>query len=247
MPEHIDLPPIVWLDLDDTIVDFHANSHRALQRLWAEDTRINRLFPTTADWIDCYEHHNTRLWQQYSAGLIERSYLRTQRFILPLTQAGMPLSEASAYAAEWDVKYLDILAQERQLIPGSMDLLRHLKDSGVTIGCLSNGFQDVQYRKIRNCGLEPWFDIVVLSDHIGVNKPDIRLFRHAMKVTDHHNPADHLMIGDNILTDISGALHAGWQAIYFRRTTSFPEAPYGATEVNTLAEIISLTAPAVTP
>lgn len=64
----------------------------------------------------------------------------------------------------------------------------------------------------------PYIDIVVLSDDIGVNKPDVRLYRHAMERTGISDPEAHLMIGDNPSTDIAGALAAGWHAMLLSDT-----------------------------
>lgn len=71
----------------------------------------------------------------------------------------------------------------------------------------------MQHRKIHTVGLDTMIDLTVLSDDIGVNKPDPRLYRHAMERTGLTDPARHLMIGDNPATDIDGALRSGWRAI----------------------------------
>lgn len=208
---------VVWLDLDDTIIDFETNSRRALHRLWELEPPVNQAFASPEEWAETYERHNRQLWHLYGHGRITRGHLRMQRFILPLTEARIDLPTATGLARRYDTFYLDLLAEERALIPGSTELLQHLRRRGVTIGCLSNGFKEVQFRKIRNCGLEPWFDIVVLSDHIGINKPDRRLFDHAASLTSHPGSEAHLMIGDNADTDIAGAVGAGWSAIHFLR------------------------------
>ncbi len=116
-------------------------------------------------------------------------------------------------ARRYDTLYLDYLAREKALMPGAIDLLRTIRDRGLRIGCLSNGFKEVQFRKIRTAGLEPWIDLVVLSDDIGVNKPDRRIFEYAMERSGDTDPTHHLMIGDNPDTDIRGALGAGWHAV----------------------------------
>lgn len=212
---------VVWLDLDDTIIDFTTNSRHALERLREREPLLTRLFPTAPEWVDLYEHHNHALWDAYSRGGITRQLLRHERFRRPLAEAGATTEEAAEAANRYDTLYLDLLAEETALIPGSMELLRFLRKMGVKIGCLSNGFTEVQFRKIRNCGLEPWFDLVVLSDDIGFTKPDIRLFRHAMEHSGYPDPASHIMIGDNAKTDIAGAIGAGWAAIQYLR---FPQA-----------------------
>lgn len=231
---------VVWLDLDDTVIDFLTNSRRALERLWREEPLLTRLFPSPQEWTEVYERHNHALWDAYSRGKVTREKLRMERFRLPLAEGGASDEDASEAAVRYDTYYLDLLAEERELIPGSLELLQFLRSSGVKIGCLSNGFKDVQFRKIRNCGLEPWFDIVVLSDDIGFTKPDVRLFEYAMRKSGYPSPSGHLMIGDNASTDIAGAISAGWEAIQFLRSPDSPRASGCRWQFNSMSAIAEL-------
>ncbi|MBQ5751144.1 MAG: HAD-IA family hydrolase, partial [Bacteroidaceae bacterium] len=81
---------------------------------------------------------------------------------------------------------------------------------------LSNGFIEVQHKKLQSAGIGHYFERMVLSDEIGINKPDRRLFDYALEVT-HSQAADTLLIGDNYDADIMGAMQAGWGQIYFDR------------------------------
>lgn len=206
------LTDMVWLDLDDTLVDFRTNSRRALARLYKERL-LTPYFSDCERWIETYEYHNHILWSDYAAGNIDQPTLRMERFRLPLTDGGASDSTARQLSEEFDTLYLDFLAEETALVPGCIKLLTRIKEAGLPVGILSNGFTEVQHRKITNCGLLPYIDTIVLSDDIGVNKPDVRLYRHAMQRSGFDIPERHLMIGDNPYTDITGALDAGWQAI----------------------------------
>lgn len=231
----------VWLDLDDTLIDFTTNAAAALSRMWQEQDVLQRLFTSAARWEERYEHHNQALWAQYSRAEIERDYLRMERFRRPLVEAGLPDAEARQLSTAYDPYYLDLLAQGKVLMPGAIELLEWLRSQSYTIGILSNGFKEVQHRKIRNAGLEPYIDIVVLSDDIGINKPDPRIYRYAMERAGQPDPSAHLMIGDNPDTDIAGALAAGWNAIWYlpeRAGKSLADRfPPGATLVRTLSDI----------
>lgn len=227
---------VVWLDLDDTLIDFKSNSRAALIKLW-ERYKFDRLWPEAEKWIEAYERHNIPLWVDYSVGLIPASMLRTERFRRPLTEAGMPEDEALVLCPELDPGYLDILAGETRLVPGARELLEWLRRHGLIIGILSNGFADVQYRKLENTGLAPLVDLVVLSDDIGINKPDTRLFRHAQSRTPWPDtPEAHLMIGDNPATDIGGALAAGWSAVWLNRRGADPH-EVSAPTISDLSEL----------
>lgn len=233
----------IWLDLDDTLIDFQANAHASLAQMYRDEPLLRTLFPDADTWAHIYETHNHRLWDLYSRAEITQPELRIERFRRPLAQAGLPDRQATETAERYDTLYLDILAEQRRMIPGAIELIKTLKsNSDVKLGILSNGFKEVQYRKIDNTGLAPLIDIVVLSDDIGINKPDPRLFDHAMRRAGDLSPSHHLMIGDNPSTDIAGAIGAGWNAIWFHRPDTFTDAaaPAGSIEIGTLDQVIDL-------
>lgn len=203
----------VWLDLDDTLIDFKANSAEAL-RLTYGHFNLQRYFPTLEEWAESYMKHNHALWDRYNRAEITQEYLRVHRFLDPMAERmDITEEEFAGMAAQMDSKYLDFLAAQKKLMDGAMELVDTLRAYGYRIGVLSNGFSDVQHRKIRTAGLEGKIDLTVLSDDIGINKPDFRLYRHAMELAGDTDPGHHLMIGDNPSTDIAGAIGAGWGAI----------------------------------
>jgi putative hydrolase of the HAD superfamily len=67
---------------------------------------------------------------------------------------------------------------------------------------------------MHTAGIDSYFDAVILSEDIGVNKPDCRLYRHAL---DHTTSAleESIMIGDMFDTDIAGAANIGMDSIYY--------------------------------
>ena len=226
----------VWFDLDDTLIDFVANSRTSLAIVYDTLPQLQALFAGSDRWIERYEYHNHRLWDLYSRAEIERDYLRMERFRLPLTEAGMADSEARLLSEYLDTYYLDTLAGQTAMVEGAVELLKAVRAQGdIKIGVLSNGFADVQYRKIANTGLTDLIDITVLSDDIDVNKPDRRLFDYAAAKAGSPTPGSNLMIGDNALTDIAGALGAGWHAIWLN-LRSAKSAP-GCAIARTAAEI----------
>ena len=208
----------VWLDLDDTLIDFRANSLLAL-RLTYTDCRLDRYFSSCDEWTESYMHHNHALWDRYNRAEITQDYLRMHRFLDPIRER-TPMSEAefATEARAMDTIYLDHLARQKCMVDGAMQLIDHLRAHAYNIGILSNGFTDVQHRKLHTVGLDSKVDLVVLSDDIGVNKPDPRLYLHAMQRAADTDPAHHLMTGDNPDTDIAGALRSGWRAIHYSPT-----------------------------
>lgn len=233
----------VWFDLDDTLIDFRTNSRAALRIVYDSVEPIRLLFADAEAWTERYEFHNHRLWDQYSRAEIDRDTLRMERFRLPLAEAGMTDAEARRLSEFLDTYYLDRLAEQKNLIPGAIELIDAIKNRwpDIRIGVLSNGFADVQHRKICNAGLQDKIDLTVLSDDIDVNKPDRRLFEHAARMAASEQPDSNLLIGDNPTTDIAGALGAGWHAVWFDRTgdAPAPDAPH-CTRATALPAILPL-------
>ena len=206
----------VWLDLDDTLIDFHANSQAAL-RLTYDECHLDRYFASCDEWVDSYMRHNHALWDRYNRAEITQAYLRMHRFLDPVSEKCPSVCEASFVdeANRLDRVYLDLLARQKSLVDGAKELVEYLRAHSYNIGVLSNGFTDVQHRKMHTVGLDTLVDVVVLSDDIGVNKPETRIYAHARERAGVTDPSAHIMIGDNPATDIAGALRAGWRAVLY--------------------------------
>lgn len=229
----------IWIDLDDTIWDFRQNSWNSLELVYHE-ARLNKAFDSVDDWRNAYLQNNHRLWTLYNAGSITKDFLMMERFRVVLVNAGYSDSDARQLSPQLSDMYLDRLARTDLLVEGARDLLDHLKAKNYKLGIISNGFREVQYRKMQSSNISGYFDAVVLSDDIGVNKPDRRIFDYAINIAG-SSASKSLIIGDNPTADIEGALSAGWHAIYFNQNkTNKDPAPAGATEVTSLKAVTDL-------
>ena len=123
------------------------------------------------------------------------------------------------------------------MIPHTLELLEYLHQK-YPLTIVSNGFSEVQYRKMDNTNISQYFAHVVLSDHIGIQKPNIGIFEHALKVNQ-CKAEEVIMIGDNYDIDILGAKNANMDQIYFSETWAGEpnEANYS---VSNLKQIISI-------
>ncbi len=226
----------VWVDLDDTIWDFKSNSWEALAHVY-EYAGLEAAFGDVDTWRNTYQENNHRLWLLYNVGKITKEFLMVERFRKVLADAGYDNEETIKMSAELSDVYLDKLASLKTLVPGARELLDYLKSRGYKIGVISNGFYEVQHRKMESSDIIDYFDAVVLSDDIGVNKPDKRIFDYALQKSNAEAQST-LIIGDNPDTDIVGAVGAGWYAIYFNRNGEGAELNnIDAIEVYNLVEI----------
>lgn len=203
----------MWFDLDDTLWDMTGNSDIALRILYERDAAVRRAYGHRGmqAWSDCYHEVNARLWRQYDSGDISRDTLRLERFALPLQAGGLSRAEAEEASRRLDGDYLLHLGNCEATIDGAREAVAALRDAGVPMGIVSNGFREVQYRKLRSAGLDGIFNPIVLSDDVGINKPDPQFFHNACRIAG-VTPARCVIIGDNARTDIAGALQAGWGA-----------------------------------
>ena len=227
----------IFIDLDDTIWDFTANSHVSLEIMY-RDLDIARIYPDYDAFSSAYYAKNSELWALYHHGKIEKDFLIIERYAHLLRTIGYNDID-NRLAQRMNEYYLDTLALQTQLVPYAIELLDYLTRRGYNLYILSNGFIEVQHKKLQSAGIEDYFERIVLSDEIGINKPDRRLFDYALEVT-HSQAADTLMIGDNYDADILGAMQAGWGQIYFDRNHRGITAQEPQHTVHSLKEVMDI-------
>lgn len=204
----------IFFDLDDTLFDFSSASLVSLRNLWDETAMLQSKFTSAEAFIDEYHIHNKRMWQLHESGLITAEFLKGERFRLTVAPERGD-TEIQQISRGLNDRYLWLLGECNATCTGAKELLDSLSGKNL-IGALTNGFTEVQYRKLHNTGLDRYIQRMVISDEIGIQKPDPRLFRYAEMATG-ANRENIVMIGDNPDNDVSGAINAGWKAIYYDR------------------------------
>jgi putative hydrolase of the HAD superfamily len=234
MKQYTDL----FIDFDDTLYDTHGNSVIALRELF-DVLHLEQWFPDAQVFYDRYWEANIDLWTRYSRGEITRDYLIVERFRLPLSY-GDGLEPTEQYCLDASDLFLDLCSSKPGLVEGARELMDYLKAKGYRLHMCSNGFHEVQYKKLRSCGLDNHFDTIVLSEDAGVNKPSPLFFDYAIQTTGAQKSTT-LMIGDNFQTDILGAKRYGLDTAYFNRFPDYPAAEpvtYEVTQLRQLMEIL---------
>jgi len=192
----------LFIDLDDTLWDIHQNARECLHEIY-RDYGFDEFYTTFEDYYNVYFPGNNYLWGLYREGKINKDELIVERFLLPLRPFGI---DDPAYAKSVSDDFLERTTHKTKLIDGTIDLLEYLKPK-YRMYILSNGFSEVQHKKIENSGLRPYFDNVILSEDAGRNKPHPDFFTYALEVSNSRRD-ETLMIGDSWDADIVGAYNS---------------------------------------
>ena len=227
----------LFLDFDDTLYDTHGNAVIALQELFVA-LHLGDYFPDPTLFYDEYWKANIDLWTRYSKAEITRDYLIVERFRRPLS-FGKGLEPTEDYCLKASDLFLDYCSTKPGLVEGARELVDYLKKKGYRMHICSNGFHEVQYKKLQSCGLYELFDTIILSEDAGANKPSQQFFDYAFKISK-ASKASTLMIGDNFNTDILGAKQAGLDTAYFNRFPDYPAPEPVTFEVTSLHQLMEI-------
>lgn len=200
----------LFFDLDRTLWDFEKNSENALRQIF-EETGTHKRIESFDRFQRVYKSENAQLWKKYGKGKITKEYLRDARFSRTLMKFEIYDNELSKQLGQ---SYLDVSPHQTQLFPNAIDTLAYLKELGYEMHIITNGFKEVQHIKLEKSGLTPFFDVILCSEEVGVNKPDPAIFSHAIQKTGAH-PSNSVMIGDDFEVDIMGAIRSGIHGVHF--------------------------------
>jgi len=202
----------VLFDLDDTLFDHAGCARDAL----AATQRCHRSL--SAMTFDALERTHATLLEELHAdvmlGRVPLEEARRERFRRLLAVCGADVDDD--LAAHVASTYRDAYLGARRPTAGTAALLAAVKQRA-RIGIISNNLLEEQQEKLRVCELESFVDALVVSEVVGVSKPDPEIFRVALDRL--HCPApEAVMVGDSWTADIAGARAAGIRAVWFNPT-----------------------------
>jgi len=226
----------LFFDLDHTLWDFETNSKETIQELYTTH-RLAELGIVDFDgFYDTYSAHNHRLWDRYTKGFIKQEELRWKRVYLSLLDFKVANEQLAKEMAQ---AYLEILPNKKHLFPYTIEILDYLKQKDYKMHLITNGFESVQFKKIKNSGIADYFIEVITSESSNSLKPHKDIFEYALKNAN-ATVTDSIMIGDNESADIQGGINVGMDTIFVNHIQTTPTIPatYTITHLKELETIL---------
>lgn len=225
----------VFLDLDDTILDFHKAEHLALSKSLKELGITPR-----PDILNRYSEINLWHWKQLELGRLTRNEVLTGRYRRLFEEF-----EIDASAEDAQALYEHNLSIGHYFMPGAEELLEKLHGK-YRLYIASNGTATVQHSRIKSANLARYFDDIFISQEIGADKPSHEFFKRVFEKIPDARKSETVIMGDSLTSDIRGGENFGIETIWFNPkhkknytlTTENPVHP--GYEIDVLSEILNI-------
>jgi YjjG family noncanonical pyrimidine nucleotidase len=206
----------VFFDLDHTLWDFDKNSESTF------DVILKNRHPKIK--IDAFMQRyvpiNQACWKLYQYDKITHQELKYNRLKYTFDALGYLISDVQIERLA--LEYIEFLPENNQLFEGAIEILDYLSPK-YNLHIITNGFANVQSRKLNNSNLSAYFQTVTNSEMAGVKKPNPLIYEHALDLAK-TKKENSIMIGDCLEADVQGALDAGLDAVFFNeKMISVPE------------------------
>ncbi len=202
-----DIVTDIFFDLDHTLWDFEKNSALTFERLLV-DFEVSISLEV---FLEAYIPINLKYWRMYRNGEVSKETLRYER--LKYTFDQLSYNATDRLIQDMADQYMEVLTTYNHLFPGTHELLNYLQPK-YRLHIITNGFTEVQGKKMKNSQIDQYFEVLVDSELAGVKKPHPKIFKTALDMAG-VSAAKSLMIGDSLEADILGAKAAGLQVLHF--------------------------------
>lgn len=197
----------VFFDLDHTLWDFERNSALTFRKIFSESA----VGMDVDAFLKVYIPINLRFWKLFREGRIDQQELRFLRLKTAFDALGHPATDS--FVRYVSNEYIAHLSSYNHLFPNTIEILDYLSPK-YRLHIVTNGFQEIQDKKLRNSGIARYFDQVINSEMAGAKKPDPLIFRLALSRANAVAERS-IMIGDSIEADILGAKAVGLNVLHF--------------------------------
>ncbi len=222
----------LFIDLDGTIFNFLKAENAAVKA-----TFLKNGVPITQDEAEIYSEINLSFWEKYERKEIKKEDIFESRFIAFLKKIGK-----TADTAKIATDYFGELAKLHFLIDGAWETLDALKKMGYFLCATTNGVSKTQHRRIKESGIDKFFDLVCVSEDAKTSKPNKEYFDYVISKCDEKDKSKILVIGDSQSSDVLGALNSGLDICFFNEFSQ--ELKYPVTyEINKITDLIKILQP----
>ena len=216
------------VDNDNTLMDFNLAEKHALA-----ETLANAGLPVDDETTSAYHRINDALWKALERGETTQAALKIERFAQLLDYLGLPRDRAPELGAA----YAENLGNHADLLPDAMAFMEAVHGK-IGIALVSNGISRIQRHRLSLCPFMPMLDAVVISEEIGVSKPDPAMIDKALAMLGCTDKREAVMLGDSLSADIGAAVNAGVDSIWLSaKGLTSDKATYS---VKTLAEALAI-------
>ena len=222
----------IFFDLDHTLWDFDKNSDLTFYKI----LKKNDISIDVSKFLNFYHPINRKYWVMYRENKVSKADLRYYRLSDTFKKLNYDINDD--LINQLAIDYIEHLSDFNHLIPDTLTVL-DLLQSKYKMHIITNGFKEVQKRKLQKSDLIQFFETVTISEDVGVKKPHKLIFHQALTAAN-ANVKNSIMIGDNFNADILGALGVGMKAIYFDFHKTNEKEREDVIIVKSLKEIISI-------
>lgn len=191
---------VLLFDADDTLFDYAKAEYSALEMTF---NNFNLEFDSKFHLLK-YKEVNNKIWSELESKKITPDDLKTERFRRLFEQ----LSIQNIDPLKFGNNYLINLSKGHYLLPSANETIKELHNKFI-MAIVTNGLKEVQRPRFLASGISEHFTEIIISDEIGIAKPDIRIFEYALNKLKHSDKFSVLMIGDKLNSDIAGGNNYG--------------------------------------
>jgi putative hydrolase of the HAD superfamily len=225
----------LFIDLDRTLWDFEKSAQQTFEAIYTKHQLKDLGVPSLDEFKVFYTKHNNRLWSYYRKGQIKKEVLSVQRFELTLKDFSIDDTELAKKMAD---DYVNLSPTMVSLFPYTHEILAYLKSKYV-LHIITNGFEEVQQKKLDSANLRQYFTHIITSEMAGAKKPESEIFDYAFNLTGAKKD-ESLMIGDDFKVDILGAKSLGMDQVFvnYNRVRHSEKASYEIFALKTMESFL---------
>ena len=207
----IELPPVMFVDLDDTVIDYGGSARSCWECACGEGAE--RLGIEPGGLLQAVTEYGDWYWGDPDRHRVGRQDLRAATIHIveeALVRIGSPSPEAARLVGD---RYRDLREVEIRCFPGALEALAELQARGVRMAMITNGAGTAQRLKIDRFELARYFECIVIEGELGVGKPEEAVYRYAL-TTMRADPRATWMVGDNLEWDVGAPQRLGIAGVW---------------------------------